>query len=1526
MTRRRVVALASALSLLAIGLLAALVVVSVTQTSFGRERVRRLVMGYASKGKGKVYIGKLGGGLITGVTIDSLEIRDPDDSLFVATGRVTVAYDPRDFLDRRVLLSYVEVEHPVVHLKRHADGVWNWRRIFPEGPKKPRGAERGFGDFVVIDSAVVHDGSLILTMPWAPDDSLHGARRDSSIAFNLSRPDKEIRRSNEGFVHVRRWTNAEAISPYVRLADADSSGRYFGIAKLDMRENDPPFDLRNISGSVRHLGDSIWIDLPHFDLPGSVGSAKGKVVWGSNLPIRYDVDVVGDSVSLADVAWVYPTLPRTGGGRMKLHIRNDPRNLAVIDYALRDMDVRSTRSRLLGDMTFGVGGPVLLVRDVSMTAAPMDFELIETLNGKPFPYPWRGTITGRVTARGGPVNRFYVDSTRFVFRDANVPGALSSGSARGELDILFPAFTTFRGFDVVADRVDLRTLEFLNPNFPRLGGTVSGHATLDSSWLDVRFRDAELAHVDGPGEPTRMSGRGRVTYGELFMGYDLDLDARPLSLTTLARSYPMLPLRGTLVGPLRVKGTLESLDVAASLTGDAGQLAVTSHFDLFAPRFAMQGSGDFASLDLRRLLAPPTATDSASLALASAIADLPPSDLTGQFDADVAGDSLADLVGRMNLSLRRSAIDSVRIYGGGTSLAFTGGALRADTIALETSLGSLRGSGGLGLAAGRRDTLRLTFAVDSLGGLRRYLGASGDPATADTLAGSFTLAATLTGSLDSLDVAGRFDGRELRAGTTGAHATRGEFALFDVRQVPHGTLRLDLDTVSLAGVALRGAGLRATLDGRSSGRLTISAESESGPTLLAAAALSGAGDSATVALDTLTVVTGDDRWTLPAPSTIRISDDGLTLSPLELRGTAGGRFSLSGSFPVQAPISLAFTADSVPLGDLSLLTQSSVPYSGRLDVDWRAEGTREHPIMRWTGALHEARFGGLSLDYVTARGGYADRRADAALDLFRRGRPVVTARAKLPLDLSLVPVAQRIIEDAPLTGTVRTDSADLSVLEALSPAIQRASGPLAAQVDIGGTWKRPRFTGLFAVADGSLTLPNVGIRLDHVVADVALSGDSVAIRKLEAQTTGERNGRATLTGGVTFNELANPTLDLTLDARNFHVIDRPSVADLEVSTERGNPLHLTGSVSGSRLTGGVAVSYGNIRIPELAQQKKVVSLDDPEFYRVVDTSLYTNRTLLPSAPPEFVRNLSVQNVQIDMGADTWLRSSEANINLGGAVRITTSRNERDRDKTQFALDGTLSAQRGTYRLNLGVVQRTFTIEGGTLRFYGTDPDLNPELDITAVHTVRRFDQQDAKRDIRIQVNIGGTLAQPTLELSSDDSRLQQSDLLSYLITGQPSFEVGTTGQENLNTVASIALPTVGSYLESRFSGRLFDYVQLQAGGVGTGNAKAQQLGSLIGGTRLGLGWQIRDRTFLSVDLGLCAFTFSEGQFSPSDITNSAGGKVEYQISPRLGLSAALSVEPESARRSCQSATGFSSRSFVSTPRQLGFDLFKRWEF
>src|SRR5512141_503673 len=331
MSRRQRIVTFSALTLVAAMVIVFLIALSLTQTEYGQRQVRRYVQSWISgKVKGKIYVGRISGGLFNGVTIDTVDIRDSEDSVFISTGRVRVHYDARDICDRRILLSHVEVEHPLVHLRQHENGLWNWRSIFPEGPAGPKNG-RGFGDFIVMDSADVHSGTVVLTLPWHPAEGLRGNKLDSAITHALGSLTRdipgndwpsEIRRTREGFARTYRFTDIQGHLSYARIAVPDTAGRYFQVANASLRSSDPPLDVTTLRGDVRILGDSVWLDIPHFTLPGSAGKAKSKVFWGGPEPMRYAIHIVGDSVSLNDIAWVYPTLPRTGGGRLELDINN----------------------------------------------------------------------------------------------------------------------------------------------------------------------------------------------------------------------------------------------------------------------------------------------------------------------------------------------------------------------------------------------------------------------------------------------------------------------------------------------------------------------------------------------------------------------------------------------------------------------------------------------------------------------------------------------------------------------------------------------------------------------------------------------------------------------------------------------------------------------------------------------------------------------------------------------------------------------------------------------------------------------------------------------------------------------------------------------------------------------------------------------------------------------------------------------------------------------------------------------------
>jgi translocation and assembly module TamB len=1532
--------------MLFLGLVVVAMVVAITQTQFGRERVRDYLMVRLRSslgGRGSMYIGSIGGNLFTGVAIDSLELRDEEDSLFVATGPVSLRFDPRDVLDKRLRLSYVEVVRPVVNLRRHADRSWNFKHIFPSSPSKPssivararRAQETRFGDLITIDSAVIRGGTVILTEPWEPPDSLKGARRDSAVRVALASEDHEIRRTSEGLKQTRRWTHLELRSPEVRIADPATPGRLVRIGRLSVTESDPPFHFMDARGDVRIMGDSVWFELARFALPGSAGSAKGKVWWGGDDPTRYDVHVIGDTISLTDVDWIHPGIPRAGGGKLNLTIRNNEKDLHVLEYAISDMNVRSTGSHLRGDMTFGVGGPVLVVKNVKLDLEPADFDLLRSFNGGPFPVDWQGTFTGHVSARGGPINRWIVDEAHLVFRDANVPGAVSEVTARGGLDILFPSLAKFRALRVDARRIDLRTPRFLFPDFPRLAGTVTGTATLDSIWTDVRFSEADLTHHDGPGLPSHLTGSGRVTYGEEAIAFDVDFQASPLSLTTLARSYPMLQLRGPYDGSIRAQGTLGDMNLALSLAGAGGHATVDGHFDFAEPGYAARGTGSVAGLDVRTLLERP---------------ELPPSRLAGSYSMDVAGDSLANLAGSAIFDLDSARVDSVDVRRSTAALSFGGGRMSVDTLRLLTSAADIEASGALGLAAGVVDTLHYSVVMDSLGGLRPYLlpGTGGTTALAnaatsfffddsvpgptreelqrairDSLGGTLQTRGTLAGSITALEARGSLLGRALFAAGNSARTLSGDYHFAGMPDDARGSLRVQLDSLRVGSVRLDT--VRSVLDmrSRSSGALglaLVSSDPLGSFRASSRASFARTGDSLFMALDSAALDVEGARWTLAGPARAVLDTNGMRIDSLVLRSSTGGMLAFSGDFPERDSLRASFVADSVPLAHLGALAQTTDSLRGFASFSALLSGVREWPVLHFDSRFTALRYGDLRFPFFTMRGDYRDRRLDSQLAVFRNGRTALEAEATLPMDLALTRVQRRLLDDS-LSGRVAADSVDLAIIQAIAPQFDDVRGAASTHLAIGGTWEHPYLAGDFRIRNGVMRVPEGGITLRDVNADIAFQPESVKIERLSMASGSQSNSSLSLTGKITvpdYSDRKSLGFDLAVRARSFEAVDRKSLARMEIS----GALELGGTFERPILGGSMTVDRGTLYISDISQ-KQVVNLNDPEFYNIVDTSLVANRGLLEALPPDLdsaISNLRVPSLDVRIGDDVWLRSQEANIKLAGNVDISKQGNQR-------LESGTLRVSRGTYRLDLGVVQRTFQVDSGFVTFYG-DPHIPAELNVRATYTVRQANRASGQ-DVKIVAHIGGTLAQPRLELSSEERiPLSNTEILSYLVFGQPSFVSASDDNTSLRPVAAALLPSMGAVLERALADQIsfIDYVQVQTGATGD-QYLAQSSGSaaanVLSGTRIGVGKQVGERTFVTVNAGLCGLGGLGGsQATGASFEKALGVTIEHRLND--GFSVQASMEPSSAALQCRPGLGASD--IGNRPPQYGFDIFREWSF
>jgi autotransporter translocation and assembly factor TamB len=190
------------------------------------------------------------------------------------------------------------------------------------------------------------------------------------------------------------------------------------------------------------------------------------------------------------------------------------------------------------------------------------------------------------------------------------------------------------------------------------------------------------------------------------------------------------------------------------------------------------------------------------------------------------------------------------------------------------------------------------------------------------------------------------------------------------------------------------------------------------------------------------------------------------------------------------------------------------------------------------------------------------------------------------------------------------------------------------------------------------------------------------------------------------------------------------------------------------LTGSLLLEEGHFPIPQTGAS-------------AMDGELAEFEANLPAPGEEarqpFYEGLRINGLRVMAGSDLWFSMADARAELTGTLIVNKSGDA-------LRVTGDLTGQRGTYVLRAGPILRRFEVTRASIRFLGGD-DLNPAVDISAR---RRVIDQDGN-PFDIEVRIGGTLESPTLALASESAApIPQSELLSFLLFGQPSFALSGT--------------------------------------------------------------------------------------------------------------------------------------------------------
>src|SRR5438067_737158 len=437
-------------------------------------------------------------------------------------------------------------------------------------------------------------------------------------------------------------------------------------------------------------------------------------------------------------------------------------------------------------------------------------------------------------------------------------------------------------------------------------------------------------------------------------------------------------------------------------------------------------------------------------------------------------------------------------------------------------------------------------------------------------------------------------------------------------------------------------------------------------------------------------------------------------------------------------------------------------------------------------------------------------------------------------------------------------------------------GVITAAAGLAGTRADPVSTGTFSVTNGSF---------GEFHAPFADGTFDYRARRLDAALNLWRSRQQILT------VRAQLVLDLHIAADQFRALDLKN----NVSITASGQLALAGPVFGASLTGRASVTSGVLYFADLVQ-KRIVNLDE-----LADTSLAAiiqQQRLGPEFQNVFLDSLRIDDLELEMGSDVWLRSNEANIQLTGSAHLTKQRN-------LYLVSGTLQAARGTYRLKQGPVTRELVVSQGTVKYIGT-PDQDAALDIEARHVVHPVPTLAQKNpdDITVVAHIGGTLLVPKVTLAADKRDLSQTEIISYLLFGKGSVELGEQGGiTDQRALLQSALSVLSGEIEQTIvsGGVPVDYVEIRPGGGGQG--------APLSSWQFAVRRQLGAKTFLVLNAGFC-----EGR--QVSVRNTPGLSLQFRISPEWRTEASFEPVQTCADPSTESQGG-------TVPRQVGLDLF--WE-
>jgi translocation and assembly module TamB len=725
------------------------------------------------------------------------------------------------------------------------------------------------------------------------------------------------------------------------------------------------------------------------------------------------------------------------------------------------------------------------------------------------------------------------------------------------------------------------------------------------------------------------------------------------------------------------------------------------------------------------------------------------------------------LTGNARFDVSSSTISGVRVDTVFARADFTGDSYRLDTLEAASTLGRLS-LAGQGVYDGNHD-LSFTTRLKSLSPLKEMLSG------VDTLSGNGVLSGTVSGTLDSLSMAGDLELHRLRYNTFDVEFISGRCTALSQGDSLSGDAQLSARQLGTEGF---GADSVVASSHFTAAEAAVVVDGFHRPGIEAHVESVIAFDSLMIAtFPNITLDFRQQHWRGGSPET-RVTVDGddyrienLTLrSPLNAGGEEQSVF-LAGLFSMTGSEDFTLMIDRLDFERLISAFDMPDKIAGRLTAETHLSGTASAPILTGRLTIDSGLVNQFPYRAIHFGFDYKAEKLAWSSSLLPYQADSLAITGFVPLNLSFTNTGDLVYRDRPFEITVTTSGLPLSVIQASGQPFKQVQGFITADMHIANTIDAPSASGSFGLRDGTVSMPRYGIEYSDILAKLSIHDAVLTLDTLQAMRD---KGMLTGSGSLQFEKdlLAGVIKTTQFDflANSFYLI-RHKDYQVDISGDA----HLTGNSLEPTFAGNITILRSSFFLPALMEEAAAAqAAADKSMPLLVkatpppdtladstDTALAIRRSEIDTTEVDWYKNLRGQ-FKVTIPRNTWLRSPDMNLEIGeGDLDLV-------KNGPDFEIFGPLRIMRGQYNL----YGKRFTILQGSLLFQG-GVEYNPEVSMQAQYVFRTADRE--KKTLKLDVS--GKAFSPVLQFMLDDNVIEEKDAIAYVMYGR-SMEELTSGQQS----------------------------------------------------------------------------------------------------------------------------------------------------